>query len=156
MPAAPLRLTFRVRHRLSHARQFQAVFGGRLKKTAGPITLFCIPNSLPHPRLGLSIGRRVGGSVVRARLKRHLREAFRLLQHELPTNAPSARPDADTAATQAQAPDAPRPLCYDYVLTAQAHDELSLGEYHAIVRDLAAAAHREWERRARRSGAKHS
>jgi ribonuclease P protein component len=153
-----LQLTFRVRHRLSHARQFQAVFGGRLKKTAGPITLFCIPNMLPHPRLGLSIGRRVGGAVVRARLKRHLREAFRLLQHELPTNAPkrSRLTDADPGdAGQLETEAArARPSCYDYVLTAQGHDELSFDEYYAIVRDLAAAAHREWERRARRSGTK--
>lgn len=141
-----MRLTFRVRHRLSHARQFQAVFGGRLKKTAGPITLFCIPNDLPHPRLGLSIGRRVGGAVVRARLKRHLREAFRLLQHELPASGPNAAHPRDAEPIRA--------THYDYVLSSQEHEELTLEEYTTIVRDLAAAAHREWERRARRSEAK--
>ena len=34
-------------------------------------------NALPHMRLGLSVGRRIGNAVVRNRVKKHLRECFR-------------------------------------------------------------------------------
>lgn len=35
------------------------------------------PNELGHPRLGLSTGRRLGGAVVRNRVRRRLRESMR-------------------------------------------------------------------------------
>jgi RNase P protein component len=41
-------------------------------------------NDLGRRRLGLSVGKKLGGAVVRNRYKRVLREAFRLSQHELP------------------------------------------------------------------------
>lgn len=35
------------------------------------------PNGLDHPRLGLTVSRKVGGAVVRNRIRRRLREAYR-------------------------------------------------------------------------------
>lgn len=41
-------------------------------------TLFYVPNSLPHPRLGITVSRKVGKrAVVRQRLKRRVREIYR-------------------------------------------------------------------------------
>ena len=50
--------------------------GGRLA------TLFYVPNSLPHPRLGITASRKVGKrAVVRQRLKRRVREIYRRWDH---------------------------------------------------------------------------
>jgi ribonuclease P protein component len=48
--------------------------GGRLA------TLFFVPNALSHPRLGITASRKVGGAVVRQRLKRRVREIYRRWQ----------------------------------------------------------------------------
>jgi ribonuclease P protein component len=85
------RPVFRRRHRLTRALEFKAVFDAKLKAPRGPITVFVRPNGLEHPRLGLSVGRRVGGAVERNAVKRRLREAFRHLAAEWP----DARPGLD-------------------------------------------------------------
>jgi ribonuclease P protein component len=117
--------TFPRSRRLTHDLEFQGVYGARVKKTLGPLTAFAKPNSLPHPRLGLSV-RRFSTAVQRNRLKRLLREAFRLSQEELP------RGEAGS---------------YDVVVTARDHQPLDLEEYRRILTDLAGQLHREWERR---------
>ena len=71
-------------HHLRHQRDFDAVYGAKVAKRSGPLRVHGRPNGLEHNRLGLSIGRRVGKAVARNRVKRLLRESFRLLQHELP------------------------------------------------------------------------
>ncbi len=69
--------------RLKNAQQFKAVYEARVNRGAGPLVVYTLPNELGHPRLGLSVPRRAGGAVVRNRIKRQLREAFRHLQHDL-------------------------------------------------------------------------
>ena len=61
-------------------------------------------NEVGAPRLGLAVAVRVAGSsVVRNRLRRIIRESFRLHQRELPAAdlVVSARPQARTASAQA-------------------------------------------------------
>lgn len=132
MPAGHAKhATFRRRHRLAHARQFQSVFGARVRKVRGPIAVFAIPNSLDHPRLGLSIGRRCGTAAVRNLIKRRIREAFRLSQHQLPR---LENPDDSASA-------------FDYVVTAQRHDPMSLQQYTNVLTACARELSREWARR---------
>ena len=39
--------------------------------------LYSVPNDLPHPRLGITVSRKVGRAVTRFRLKRRIREIYR-------------------------------------------------------------------------------
>ncbi len=75
---------YRPHHRLTQNEQFRAVYERGMKKPAGPIVVFALPNGLGHPRLGLSVGRRVGGAVQRNAFKRRLRDAFRAIAARWP------------------------------------------------------------------------
>jgi ribonuclease P protein component len=118
----PRRHTFRRRHRLSGRRAFAAVFDARVRKHAGPLTVFAKPNGLDHPRLGLTVPRRVGKAVVRNRIKRLLREAYRLSQHELPGG-------------------------YDIVVTVRPHAPASLDKYERMLTEAMRWVDGEWRRR---------
>lgn len=130
-PAGPAhaRLTFRQRHRLTHAREFQLVFAEGVKRYRGPITLLVRPSLLAQPRLGLSISGRVGPAVVRNRLKRLIREAFRLEQRNL------ARPGGGTS--------------YDIVVTARPHELKPLTAYRRMLLEMVAEADQSWASRRR-------
>lgn len=71
--------------RLLIPRQFKAVFDSPAAKVPGKhVLLLARPNDLEHPRLGLVIGKKsVKLSVGRNRLKRLIRESFRLNQDSL-------------------------------------------------------------------------
>jgi ribonuclease P protein component len=70
--------------RLLRASDFERVFGARQSASNGWLVLYGAANELGHPRLGMTVSRRVGNAVVRNRWKRLLREAFRLSQADLP------------------------------------------------------------------------
>jgi ribonuclease P protein component len=70
--------------RLLKTTEFDRVFERRRSEADGVLLVYACKNGLDYSRLGLVVSRKVGGSVLRARWKRCIREAFRLLQQELP------------------------------------------------------------------------
>jgi ribonuclease P protein component len=74
---------FPKRLRLRKRSEFARVYDRRCSISDALLLVFVAANDLGHPRLGLSVSRRVGGAVVRNRWKRLLREAFRLARLEI-------------------------------------------------------------------------
>lgn len=116
------RLTFPRSHRLGGKREFSAVFDERTRESAGPLTVYSRPNGLKHLRLGISISRRVGTAVKRNRIKRLLRESFRLSQHEWPGG-------------------------YDLVVVVRPHEVMELAAYQGVMVDLVARTDERWRKR---------
>jgi ribonuclease P protein component len=88
------------RRRLSRSAEFERVYRQGRSKGNRFLVLYAFPReeeSEDGPRLGLSVGRRVGGAVERTRVKRVLREAFWAEAERLPTGSDYvvvARPEA--------------------------------------------------------------
>lgn len=116
------RLTFPRSHRLGGKREFSAVFDERTRESAGPLTIYSRPNGLKHLRLGISISRRVGTAVKRNRIKRLLREAFRLSQHEWPGG-------------------------YDLVVVVRPHEMMELQAYRDLMRANIDRTDKRWRAR---------
>jgi len=125
MSAAPRRFRFSRSMRLSRASDFSAAFRDGLRRSRGPLVVFMRPNGLNQHRLGLSVGRRVGGAVTRNRIKRQIREAFR-----------KTRPDLDGA--------------FDIVVKIRPHEPLAAGECERLFTECAHALAKEWARRRRK------
>jgi ribonuclease P protein component len=75
---------FTRQQRLRAKSDFERVYALKCKAADGVLLIFAARNSLEVTRLGLSVSKKHGGAVVRNRLKRLLREAFRLMQEQLP------------------------------------------------------------------------
>jgi ribonuclease P protein component len=129
-PAPPSRsMKYPRRMRLSGSAEFLSMRNSGMRINAGPLQFQGRPNDLGHPRLGLSVSRRVGSSVKRNRIKRLLREAFRLSHHDWPAEC----------------------LGYDLVISVRAHKPLPLAEYCAAFGKAIRSLHDTWRRKAEKS-----
>ncbi|MFM9959403.1 MAG: ribonuclease P protein component [Phycisphaerales bacterium] len=151
------RATFRACHRMTHKREFDAVYAAKARKSppsttgaggggraagggvsmpAGAITVFASRNGLPHCRLGLSVGRRVGCAVERNRIKRRLREAFRV-----------ARPAWDATASAHAPADG-----LDLVINVRPHRPCAPAQYAQMLDWCVAELRSVLDKRSRRRG----
>lgn len=93
---------------------FDRVYAARAFAADEVLIVSGCTNELAHPRLGLSVSRKVGNAVVRNAWKRRIREAFRLSKDRLPVGI-------------------------DLVVKPQKGAEC---DFHAIEKSLPALAHR--------------
>jgi ribonuclease P protein component len=119
-----MRHTFPPSRRLRLPREFAAVYDARTRESRGPLTLYALPNDLGHPRLGMSVSRKVGNAVRRNRIRRLIRESFRLLQHDFPQG-------------------------YDLVVVVRPHEPLILAEYQKLLMAMLVRLHGTWQKGAR-------
>jgi ribonuclease P protein component len=70
--------------RLLRAADFERVFAARNSAANAGFALYGAANDAGHPRIGITVSRRIGNAVQRNRWKRRIRESFRLSQAKLP------------------------------------------------------------------------
>lgn len=122
MTDRPRRYRFGRRARLPNERAFRTVFDAQCSRGIGPLVIYTRPNDAGAPRLGLVVGRRVGTAVRRNRIKRLLREAFRLRQHEFPGD-------------------------YDVIIVVRPHEPRTREQYQTWMLDTINQLHSRWSRR---------
>jgi ribonuclease P protein component len=116
----PTSYSFTKSHRIRSRSEFSAVFETKTRHAIGPIICYARPNELPHPRLGISIPKAAGSAPRRNRIKRLLREAFRLHQNDLPRG-------------------------YDFILVIRPHEPMLLAEYQKVLTSLFLKLHSTWQ-----------
>ena len=77
---------FAPRKRLLSPKDYERVYALRQRVSDSFFSVNYAPSDTGHPRLGLSVGAKmVGNAVARNRVKRTVRDSFRLHQHQLPS-----------------------------------------------------------------------
>jgi ribonuclease P protein component len=121
------RLTLGRSRRMIRKGDFQRTFDGRCTAADSRLVLYVLLNGLDHARIGLAVGSRHGNAVQRNRLRRLLREAFRLEQHNLPSG-------------------------FDYLFVPRPAPQANLATYRQSLLRLSAQAVRRWHSRPPQSG----
>jgi ribonuclease P protein component len=70
--------------RLRSSRDFARIYALRQRAGDRHLLIFAARNELGFTRIGLSVSRKHGNSVLRHRIRRLLKEAYRLEQHAIP------------------------------------------------------------------------
>ena len=140
--------------RLTHALEYRRVYDAKVRKGAGAIIVHVAPNGRPHHRLGLAVGKSVGSAVARNRVKRLVREAFRLSWRAWP-GAPAAVTAGGAAgaggaggAAGAGVSDA---AGLDVVVSVRGHADLTLDEVRAMLARAVAEGASVLRKRAQRA-----
>jgi len=115
------RLTLGRSKRLRLRRDFERVFAARCSSADSFLIVYAAPNDVGRVRLGIQVGRRFGIAVRRNRVRRLIREAFRLEQRELPTG-------------------------FDFVCIPRSGGAASLDRYRDSISRLADLCVRRWRR----------
>jgi ribonuclease P protein component len=118
----PRRYTIHKQQRVRNRLEFSAVFDRGVRVPRGPLLLVGMPSERDRSRLGLSVPKRVGTAPTRNRVKRMLRECFRLMQHDLPR-------------------------AYDLVVVVRPHKAMILAEYQRLLSGMVVKLHQTWEKR---------
>jgi len=80
-----VRETFSRDDRLRKRREFEECYASGVRISGRHLQLFLLPGGeAERSRIGISVGKRSGGSVVRNRLRRRVREIFRRGRRDLP------------------------------------------------------------------------
>lgn len=84
-PIEPKRLTLPAELRLRRKSQFEAAYASGRRLGDGYFSVTMSPNEVGRPRIGLAVAVKIAGnSVKRNRIRRLIRESFRLSQLEIP------------------------------------------------------------------------
>ena len=100
------------------------MFDAKVRDSRGPLLIYARPNGKTFSRLGFSTSRKVGIAVKRNRIRRLLREAFRLQQNDLPVG-------------------------YDVLIVIKPHQPQLLDEYKELLGKAIGKLDQVWKRRAK-------
>jgi ribonuclease P protein component len=94
---------------------FAEIFNTGKRQSRGPLLLIYLPNQLPHHRIGIVTPKKIGPAVRRNRVRRQLREAFRLMQHDFSPQ-------------------------HDFLLIVRPHEPATLADYQRLLSQLLSTA----------------
>jgi ribonuclease P protein component len=77
-------LSFGKEERIRRPTEFRGIIREGIRFQSRHFRIYRCPNPLSHPRLGIAVGKHVGSAVQRNRVKRLIREFFRLNKKGLP------------------------------------------------------------------------